>query len=62
VRDEKSFPDFALLEPKYFGPDENDDHPPNNIMKGEKLIADAYNALRSNPDLWNSSLYVVLFD
>ena len=27
----------------------------HNIMKGEKFIADVYNALRSNPDLWNSS-------
>ena len=62
VRDEKSFPEFVFLEPKYFGADENDDHPPHNIMKGEKLIADVYNAIRSNPDLWNSSLLAVVFD
>ena len=62
VRDEKSFPDFVFLEPKYFGADENDDHPPHNVMKGEKVIADVYNAIRSNPDLWNSSLLVIFFD
>jgi phospholipase C len=62
VRDEKSFPEFAFIEPKYFGADENDDHPPHNIMKGEKFIADVYNAIRSNPDLWNSSLLVIFFD
>ena len=62
VRNERTFPDFAFLEPKYFGADENDDHPPHNIMKGEKFIADVYNALRSNPDLWNSSLLAVFFD
>jgi phospholipase C len=62
ARDEKSFPEFAFLEPKYFGADENDDHPPHNIMKGEKLIADVYNALRSNPDLWKSTLLVIYFD
>lgn len=62
VRDEASFPDFVFLEPKYFGGDENDDHPPHNIMKGEKVIADVYNALRSNPELWNSSLLVIFFD
>jgi phospholipase C len=62
VRDEKSFPEFVFLEPKYFGADENDDHPPHNIMKGEKLIADVYNAIRSNRDLWNNSLLVVTFD
>jgi phospholipase C len=62
VRDEKSFPEFVFLEPKYFGADENDDHPPHNVMKGEKVIADVYNAIRSNPDLWNSSLLVIFFD
>ncbi len=62
VRDENSFPDFVFLEPKYFGADENDDHPPHNVMKGEKVIADVYNAIRSNPDLWNSSLLVIFFD
>src|SRR5262249_48321692 len=62
ARNEHDFPDFVFIEPKYFGADENDDHPPHNIMKGEKLIADIYNALRSNPDLWNSTLFVVYFD
>jgi phospholipase C len=58
----EDFPDFALIEPKYSGQDQNDDHPPHNIMKGEKLISDVYNAIRSNDDLWNSTLLVVLFD
>ena len=40
------FPQFALIEPKYSGQDQNDDHPPHNIMKCEKLIADVYNAMR----------------
>jgi phospholipase C len=56
------FPDFALIEPKYAGQDQNDDHPPHNIMKGEKLIADVYNGLRSNEELWKSTLLVILFD
>ena len=62
VRSESTFPDFVFIEPKYFGQDQNDDHPPHNIMKGEKLIADVYDAVRSNPDLWNSTLLVVAFD
>jgi phospholipase C len=56
------FPQFSLIEPKYSGQDQNDDHPPHNIMKGEKLIADVYNAIRSNDELWKSTLLVVLFD
>ena len=55
-------PDFTFIEPKYFGADQNDDHPPHNIMKGEKLIADVYNAIRANPNLWQSTLLVITFD
>ncbi len=62
VREPDEFPDFVFIEPKYFGVDQNDDHPPHNIMKGEKLIADIYNAIRSNEELWNSTLLVILFD
>jgi phospholipase C len=62
ARDEKSFPSFVFIEPKYFGADQNDDHPPHNIFKAEKLIADVYNAIRSNPDLWESTLLVVAYD
>ncbi|RKE37785.1 phospholipase C [Paraburkholderia sp. BL23I1N1] len=56
------FPAFVLIEPKYFGEAQNDDHPPHNIMKAEKLIADTYNALRSNQALWETTLLVILYD
>lgn len=59
---EREFPDFVFIEPKYYGLDQNDDHPPHNIMKAQKLIADVYNALRSNEELWESSLLVVFYD
>src|SRR5262249_52153891 len=29
VKDEQHFPDFAFIEPKYSGVDQNDDHPPH---------------------------------
>ncbi len=57
-----AFPEFVLIEPKYFGEAQNDDHPPHNVMKAEKLIADTYNALRSNQPLWESTLLVILYD
>lgn len=62
VRDATTFPDFVFIEPKYFGLDQNDDHPPHNVFKAEKLIADVYNAIRSNAPLWHSTLLVVVFD
>jgi phospholipase C len=62
ARNEETFPSFVFIEPKYFGADQNDDHPPHNIFKAQKLIADVYNAIRSNPDLWESTLLVVAYD
>ena len=56
------FPDFTFIEPKYLDVDQNDDHPPHNTMKSEKLIADVYNAIRSNQPLWESTLLVVVYD
>jgi phospholipase C len=60
--DDHRLPEFVLIEPRYFGIDQNDDHPPHNVMKAQKLVADVYNAIRSNPALWKSTLLVVLYD
>lgn len=53
--------DFVFIEPKYYGQDQNDAHPPHNIMKSEKLIADVYNAIRTSPQ-WEETLLVVVYD
>ena len=59
---EADFPAFCFIEPDYNGLTENDDHPPHDVMKAQKLLADVYNALRANPELWESTLLVVLYD
>jgi phospholipase C len=59
---ESLFPSFTLIEPDFMGARENDDHPPHDIMKAQKLIADVYNALRSNASLWESTLLIVTYD
>jgi phospholipase C len=59
---ESEFPAFSLIEPDYNGVTENDDHPPHDIMKAQKLLADVYNAIRSNESLWNNTLLVVVYD
>ena len=59
---EKDFPAFGFIEPNYNGSDENDDHPPHDIMKAQKLLGDVYNAIRANRELWESTLLVVLYD
>jgi phospholipase C len=58
----ESFPSFSLIEPDYQGFNQNDDHPPHDLMRAQKLLADTYNALRANEQLWKSTLLVVLYD
>jgi phospholipase C len=59
---EADFPAFCFIEPNYNGVGENDDHPPHDVMKAQKLLADVYNAIRAKADLWTSTLLVVLYD
>lgn len=44
------------------GYQQNDAHPPHDIIKSEKLIADVYNAIRANQALWDRTLLVVMYD
>lgn len=60
--DPQSFPQYSFIEPCYSGGGQNDQHPPSDIMKGEILIAQVYNALRNNDKLWATTLLVVLYD
>jgi phospholipase C len=60
--EEKKFPTFSFIEPAYFQPHATDDHPPHDILGGQTLLAQVYNALRANTELWNSTLLVVLYD
>ena len=57
-----SFPQYAFIEPTYFGAEQNDQHPPSDAFAGEALIASVYNALFQNGELWQKTLFVVLYD
>lgn len=56
------FPQFSFIEPAYSGSDQNDQHPPSDVMKGELLLLRVYNAIRRNEELWNSTLFIFLYD
>lgn len=62
ARAERDFPEYAFIEPRYFAPDQNDDHPPHDAIRSQELIASVYNAIRANEALWNSTLLIVLYD
>lgn len=57
------FPSYVFVEPDYLGDDEaNDDHPPHDPRRSQILVAKLYVALRSNEELWNSTLLVINYD
>lgn len=60
--EEQDFPQYSFIEPSYYWPGQNDDHPPHSTMKAQELLAQVYNALRANDALWQSALLVVLYD
>jgi phospholipase C len=60
--DPAAFPDYCFIEPTYYQPGANDDHPTHDVADGDRLIATVYNALRANESLWSTSLLIVLFD
>lgn len=55
-------PAYTFIEPTYFGPNQNDQHPPHDVMRGDALIAEVYNTLRRNPGLFARTLLIVLYD
>ena len=55
------FPAYVFIEPSYFF-NQNDQHPPSDVHKGEVLLARVYNALRANDELWARTLLVLVYD
>jgi len=62
---ERDLAAYAFIEPRSFsapGYPANDQHPPHDLLEGEKLIAEVYDTLRADDKLWRQSLMVVLYD
>ncbi len=55
-------PPYVFIEPTYFGADENDQHPPHDVLRGDRLIAQVYNTLHANQAVFERTLLVVLYD
>lgn len=54
-------PSYSFLEPNFSGPNQNDQHPSQDIRPGEKLIADVYNAVINSP-AWDETMLVITYD
>lgn len=65
-----ALPDYSFVEPCYNdhpgdGGGEvlaSDQHPDHNVQEGEKFIATVYNAIRTNPALWDSTALLIVYD
>lgn len=62
-------PEYSFVEPNYNDHDgdageelASDQHPDHNIQQGEIFIASVYNAIRENPQLWESTALLVIYD
>jgi len=59
-------PNYSFIEPRYFSDPilrrmPNDQHPPHNVLFGERLIARVYDALRNGP-AWEQTLFIITYD
>ena len=67
-----SLPNYTFIEPCHLGSLSNSQHPGNNreagdegtydFERGEQLIADVYEALRANHDLFTKTVLVITYD
>jgi len=63
-------PDYSFVEPNYTDHEgdgggellASDQHPDHDVQSGELFIAEVYNAIRQNPDLWKSTALLVVYD
>jgi len=56
---------YTWIEPQYLRYGDslpNDMHPPHNVLHPQKLVADIYNTLRSNEEVWSKTLFIVNCD
>src|SRR5208337_1436970 len=65
-----TLPEYSFIEPCYNdhpGADggqilASDQHPDHNVREGEQFIANTFNAIRTNPDLWMSTALLIVYD
>ncbi len=65
-----TLPEYSFIEPNHndrIGPRggavlASDQSPDHNIQEGERLIANTYNAIRTNPNLWKSTVLLIAYD
>jgi phospholipase C len=65
-----TLPAYSFIEPNHYdhpGPSggqilASDQHLDHNVQEGERFIANTYNAVRTNPDLWTTTAMLIVYD
>jgi phospholipase C len=62
--DRGALPAFSWIDPDFgvFSKNACDDHPPHDILAGQKFLAGIYETLISNEALWRKTLLVITYD
>lgn len=57
-------PNYSFIFPRFFNNNgaQSDQHAPRDLRPGDRLIAQVYNTLRSNINLWNQTALIVTYD
>ena len=59
-------PEYAFVEPPYNDQADRtvaaDQHPDHSVLAGDRFIWDVYRAIRSNDDVWRSTVLLVVWD
>jgi phospholipase C len=67
-KDPKALPNYCFIEPRYNADDTggahepSDQHPDHDVRDGEGLVRDVYQALSSNPAVWQKTLLLIVYD
>jgi phospholipase C len=61
----QTLPKYTFIEPRYGGIDTlpaNSNHPPHNVIEGEILLANVYNAIAQSSYYWPRTLLIITYD
>ena len=56
-----TLPAVSFLDPRFIGPEQNDDHPLADIRRGQAFLRDAFRAFVRSPN-WHKGLFILTYD
>ena len=57
----RQLPQVSFVDPGFGGTDENDEHPPTDIQRGQAFVSRIVNAVRNGPQ-WQDSVIFITYD